>query len=121
MKKMINILTVIAVLAMVLTSCGEKEKMESMEYIRDEDGNYGNQIKWGNTIYTTWSAADANLIEKQVGIVDGDRKEKVYNVRGYSSKEWLIHHYDVIMSTYDLYKADAVTDIPEEFIKLKIE
>ena len=28
---------------------------------------------------------------------------------------------DVIMSTYALYKADFVTDIPEEFAKLKID
>jgi hypothetical protein len=60
-------------------------------------------------------------MDKQIGIIDNDNKEKVYSVRGYSSKEWLIQHYDVIMSTYDLYKADSVNDIPKEFAKPKAE
>lgn len=121
MKRNISLLLAIVTLSIMLSSCGHPASLESMEYVRHEDGNYGDQIKWGDSVYTIWSAMNTDLIDKQIGIIDGDKKEKVYNVRGYSSEEWLIHHYDVIMSTYDLYKADSVTDIPEEFAKLKME
>ncbi len=117
--KRIGLLFFVITLSILLVSCGQPEKLENMEYVRREDGSYGSQIKWGDTIYVFWGAADTDLIDKQIGIVDGDKKEKVYSVRGYSSTEWLIHHYDVIMSTYEFYKADSVTDIPEEFAGLK--
>lgn len=51
---------------------------------------------------------------RQIGIVDGDKRHKVFEVKGYSSDAWIIEHYDVIMSVYALYKADTVTEIPDE-------
>lgn len=55
-----------------------------------------------------------SLRGKQIGIVDCDKKHKVFEVRGFSSDEWIIEYYDVIMSVYSVYKAETVTEIPDE-------
>ena len=55
-----------------------------------------------------------SLKGKLIGIIDGDKKHKVFELKGYSSDEWIIEYYDVMMSAYNLYKADTVTKIPDE-------
>ncbi|MNI13469.1 hypothetical protein D3C73_666970 [compost metagenome] len=44
----------------------------------------------------------------------------VGDLKGYSSDEWLIEYYDVLMSNYDLYKADHVTDIPSALERYRL-
>lgn len=119
-RRIFSLLALVAVL-LFAASCGQPASLVNMEYIKHEDGSYGSEIKWGDTVYTFWGAVDTDLIEKQIGIIDNDKDEKVFSVKGYSTDEWLIHHLDVIMSTYDLYKAEDVTEIPKEFEDLKSE
>ena len=120
LKRICSLLALLAVL-LSAASCGQPATLENMEYVKHEDGSYGSQIKWGDTVYTFWGAADTEFIDKQIGIIDNDKDEKVYSVKGYSTDEWLINHLDVIMSTYELYKAESVTDIPQDFEVPKTE
>ena len=92
------------------SSCTNKEYEDFQEL------NNESKLQRGNITYTFYSALPKDsLRDKQIGIVNGDKKHKVYEVNGYSSDEWIIEHYDVIMSVYNLYKADTVTEIPDEF------
>lgn len=74
----------------------------------------GSILQRGSITYTFHGPLpDDSLRGKQVGIVDGDRKDKVYEVEGLSQKEWIIQYSDVEMSIYTVYKADSVTEIPD--------
>ena len=80
---------------------------ESMESV---DGGVG--IRWGDRTYEFYGPVPdvERLRGAQLGIIDGDRDWKVYAVNGQSTEEWLIEYYDVIMSTYALYRAQGVED-----------
>ncbi|HHV97891.1 MAG TPA: hypothetical protein GXX37_15770 [Clostridiaceae bacterium] len=91
------------------SSCTSKEHENFQEL------NSGSKLQRGNIIYSFYSALPRDSLKgKQIGIVDGDKKHKVFEVNGFSSDEWIIEYYDVIMSVYSLYKADTVTEIPDE-------
>lgn len=108
MKKLSLLLAIIALITFLM-SCTTKE------YESFQELNNGSSIQRGSITYSFYSSLPKDsLIGKQIGIVDGDKKYKVFEVKGYSSDEWVIEYYDVIMSIYNLYKADAVTEIPNE-------
>jgi len=109
MKKIVSLI-VITLLFSFIASCASEKSYESIMEIDN-----GSRLKWGNRTYTFYSAVPKDsLIGKQIAIIDGDKKHKVFEVKGYSKEDWIIEHYDVIMSVYSLYKADNVTDIPTE-------
>jgi len=94
------------------SSCAAKE------YKNFQELNSGSKLQRGSIIYSFYSALSRDSLRgKQIGIVDGDKKHKVFEVKGFSSEEWIIEYYDVIMSVYNLYKADTVTEIPDELKK----
>lgn len=84
-------------------------------YENFQELNSGAKLQRGSIIYTFYSALPKDSLRgKQIGIVDSDKMHKVFEVKGFSSDEWIIEYYDVIMSVYNLYKADTVTEIPDE-------
>ena len=50
---------------------------------------------------------------RQIGIVDGDKDDKVFEYKGYSSDEWIINYYANNMDTIMLLREIDVTDIPD--------
>ena len=109
MKKLSLLLAIIALMTF-FTSCTTKE------YESFQELNNGSSIQRGSIIYSFYSALPKDSLRgKQIGVIDGDKKNKVFEVKGFSSDEWIIEYYDVIMSVYCVYKADTVTEIPEEF------
>lgn len=108
MKKL-SLLLAIITLATFFTTCTAKE------YESFQELNNGSSLQRGNIIYYFYSGLPKDSLRgKQIGIVDGDKKHKVFEVRGFSSDEWIIEYYDVIMSVYSVYKAETVTEIPDE-------
>ena len=109
MKK-VSLLLVIVMLFAFLTSCSEKKELEDFEML-----NNGLGLKRGDRTYSFFDVLpNISLKGEQFGVVDGDKKHKIYYVKGYSPDEWVIEYYDVIMSIYSLYKANTVTEIPVE-------
>ena len=109
MKKL-SLALVLIMLFAFLVSCSPQKKYENFE-----EFNSGSVLKRGEITYIFFDALPNTSIKgEQIGVIDGDKTHKVYSVKGYSSDEWVIEYYDVIMSTYSLYKSDAVTEIPEE-------
>ena len=108
MKKLFLLLAII-LLMNIFTSCTAKKYKNFQELYN------GSKLQQGSIIYSFYSALPKDSLRgKQIGIVDGDKKYKVFEVEGFSSDEWIIEYYDVIMSVYSLYKADTVTEIPDE-------
>lgn len=108
MKKRSMLLVIIA-LVTFFVSCTAKK------YDNFQELNNGSRLQQGSITYSFYSGLPSDSLKgKQIGIVDGDKKHKVFEVKGFSSDEWVIEYYDVIMSTYSIYKADTVTEIPKE-------
>ena len=69
-------------------------------------------IVWGDKTYVPYGALSAYGDRgKQIGIVDGNKDDKIYECKGYSTDEWIVEAipYDAAM----LWREINVTDIPE--------
>lgn len=107
MKKLSLWLTVL-ISVLFLMSCTEKTYENYQEF------QNGSVLKRGSITYSFYGPLpDDALRGMQIGIVDGDKKDKVYELKGLSSGDWIIEYYDVDMSIYAVYKADTVTEIPD--------
>ena len=107
--KKLSLLLGIIVLMTFFIACTSK-KYDSFQEL-----NNGSGLQRGKITYSFYSALSTDSIRgKQIGIVDGDKKHKVFEIKGFSSDDWVIEYYDVIMSVYSVHKADTVTKIPDE-------
>lgn len=108
MKKLAFFLATIA-LMVFFTSCAAKA------YDRYEELENGSKLKRGDITYSFYAALPRDSLRgKQIGIIGEDKKHQVFEVKGYSSDQWVIEYYDVLMSVYSIYKADTVNEIPDE-------
>lgn len=71
-------------------------------------------IVWEQRTYAPYCVIERSRCGKQIGIVDGDKKHKVFEFEGYSADEWLIDYYVTgLMDNAMLYKEITVTTIPD--------
>ena len=69
-------------------------------------------IIWGDKTYVPYGALSAyGERGKQIGVVDGDKDDRVYELKGYSFDEWIVNSFphDAAM----LLREVNVTDIPD--------
>ncbi len=108
MKKNLVVLTIMVIITF-LTSCAAKN-FESYQELEN-----GSKLQRGDITYSFYGALPKDSLRgKQIGIVDGDKKHQVFEVKGFSSDEWIIEYYNVIMSVYAVYKADTVSETPND-------
>lgn len=71
-------------------------------------------IQWEDRVYVPYCVISKGDMGKQIGIVDGDKNDRVYEYKGYSSEEWIISMYHSgEMDNPMLMKEQSVTDILE--------
>lgn len=68
-------------------------------------------IVWEDKTYVPYCAISKTDCGEQIGIVDGDKDDKVYEYKGYSTDEWIINYY--VMDSAMLYREINVTNIPD--------
>ncbi len=108
LKKLLLCLTAV-LLCLSLFACAKKN-YEAFTY---SDDPYTVEMYWGDLTYVPFGViADDSLIGKQFGIADGDKLDKIFEVKGYDRTMWILEYYDVEMSGYMLWKEKSVTDIP---------
>ncbi|MDR1679912.1 MAG: hypothetical protein LBR81_09090 [Prevotellaceae bacterium] len=63
----------------------------------------------------------SEFIGNQIGIrkLETPPPIKIYEIRGYNSKEWIVEYDDILMGGNMIFKAVEVTDIPPELEKYK--
>ncbi len=69
-------------------------------------------IVWGDKTYVPYGAlSEYGERGKQIGIVDGNKDDRVYELKGYSVDEWIVNSFshDAAM----LLREVNVTDIPD--------
>jgi hypothetical protein len=106
MKKILS-LTLIVVTIISLCSCSQ----QNMENMTSGTGNGYGTIVWGDRTYVPYGAlTEYGERGKQIGIVDGNKDDRVYECKGYSAEEWIVSSlpHDAAM----LYREIRVTDVP---------
>ena len=109
MKKAFLSFVVIFILVFSLCACSQQD----VEDMTSGEGDGYATIIWGDKTYVPYGALSDEYGErgKQIGIVDGDKDDRVYELKGYSVDEWIVHSFahDGAM----LLREVNVTDIPD--------
>lgn len=112
MKALLNklgILLAAVLLAALLASCAAPVYNDYQEL------NNGVNLQHNDVTYSFYCALPKDELRgKQIGIIGGNRDHKVFEMAGYPPDDWVIEYLDVFMSIYTVYKADTVSEIPEE-------
>lgn len=106
MKRIISML-LISIMLFSLCACS-KQEMADMTTQAHEDYS---AIVWGDKVYVPYCAVSKAACGKQIGIVDGDQGDRVYEYKGYSADEWIVNAY--VMDSAMLCRELNVTTIPE--------
>jgi hypothetical protein len=107
MKKIFSLLGMAALL-FSLCACSQ----QNLEDMTSGTADGYATIVWGDKTYVPYGALSAyGERGKQIGIVDGDKDQKVYECKGYPVEEWIVTAlpHDAAM----LLRETGVTDIPE--------
>ena len=108
MKKAFLPFVVILTFVFSLCACSQQD----LEDMTSGEGDGYATIIWGDKTYVPYGAlVDYGERGKQIGIVDGDKDNRVYELKGYSFDEWIVNAYshDGAM----LLREVNVTDIPD--------
>ena len=106
MKRILSMF-LFAIMILSLCACSKKE-LADMTTESHEDYI---AIVWENKTYVPFCAISKTDCGEQIGIVDGDKDDRVYEYKGYSTDEWIINYY--VMDSAMLLREINVTDIPD--------
>ncbi|MBD5549710.1 MAG: DUF5301 domain-containing protein [Lachnospiraceae bacterium] len=87
------------------------EWLTEAEMTTEERGGY-KAIVWGERRYVPYCAFSQKDCGKQVGIVDGDENDRVYEWKGHAADEWIINIYvSGLMDGVMLYREEKIRQI----------
>ena len=97
----------------MLSSCDQSnKKLENMT--RKESSDYVSII-WEGRTYVPFCGVDNGERGAQIGIVNGDKKDQVYEYKGYSKDDWIISFYKSgEMDSSMLMKEINVEEVPKD-------
>lgn len=109
--KRIIIIGILVCVIITLCSCGSnKRDLEDMSTLNN--GEY-QAIIWNDKTYVPYCAISNSDRGEQIGIVNGDKNDQIYQYRGYSVEEWIISFYHSgEMDNSMLMRELNVTEIP---------
>lgn len=131
MKQIRLILFFLIVMQLALTGCrqsnSETKYPEYLDTVNSELGCV--ELNYDGVTYRPFGVfvgggvfAFDEFIGNQIGIrVTGgdDPPTKIYEIKGYNPKEWIVEYDDILMGGNMILKAVDVTDIPKELEKYK--
>ncbi len=114
--RMINTLFIAVVMMVVLTACGSNDQSESLaDYGTGDNGQYV-YLTIDDKVFVPFSAVNNSDRGAQIGIVNGDGKDKIFEFKGLSPDEWIIEYYELgEMDGSMLLREENVTEFPEGF------
>ena len=111
MKRLLYLIS-LCLTATILVSCSHSsKKLENMT--TEENGDYLIIVS-GDRSYVPFCAVDNTDRKSQIGIVNGDKKDQIYEYKDYSTDDWIISFYKSgEMDSSMLMKEINVTEIPD--------
>lgn len=90
MKKVIYFIS-LCLIGIILSACSQgNNQLENMSTKETEDYV---SIIWEDKTYVPFCAIGNDERGAQIGIVDGDKNDQVYEFKGYSTDDWIISFY----------------------------
>ncbi len=105
MKQTLSVF-LIAIMLFSLCACS---KQEIVDMTTEENGDYV-AIVWDSRTYIPYCAISKSDCGSQIGIVDGNKDDRVYEYKDFPTDEWIINSY--VMDSAMLCREVNVTDIP---------
>ena len=108
MNRIVFLLAIGILVVSVMCACAQQDLAD----MTAGEGDGYATIVWGDKTYVPYGAlADYGERGKQIGIVDGDKDNRVYELKGYSVDEWIVnalpHDGGMLLREID------ATDIPD--------
>ena len=111
MKKSIYFIS-ICLLMIMLSSCGQSNN--KLENMTRQDNNDYVSIIWEDRTYVPFCVVNNSEQGAQIGIVNGDKNDQVYEYKEHSTDNWIISFYKSgEMDNSMLMKEINVTEIPD--------
>jgi hypothetical protein len=99
---------------LTLSLCSCQKQTKQLVQMSTLDKNDYVAIVWGDKTYVPFCAIDNSERGAQLGIVDEDDNNQIYEYKGYSTEEWVISFYHSgEMDSSMLMREIKVTEIPE--------
>lgn len=109
MKRILSML-LISMMLVSLSACSKQEFADMTTQVNEDYSAIVSEDK----VYVPYCAVSKTACGKQIGIVDGDKDNRVYEYKGYSADEWVVNSYVThLMDGAMLYREVNVADIPE--------
>lgn len=97
----------IAIIMLSLCACAKQELADMTTEVHDDYA----AIVWEDKTYVPYCAISKAECGEQIGIVDGEKDNRVYEYKDYSVDEWIIN--SLVMDGAMLYREINVTNIPD--------
>lgn len=110
MKKLIGLIS-ICLLMITLFACGKSDK--NLERMTTEEKEDYVSIVWEGRTYVPFCAIENSERGSQIGIVNEDKNDQVFEYKNHSSDEWIISFYKSNeMDNSMLMKEINVVEVP---------
>ncbi len=109
MKKLYSTICLWCFIAITLCACGKQELANMTTEVNDDYS----AIIWKDKTYVPYCAFSKADCGDQIGIIDNDKNDKVYEYKGYTADAWIINMYGKNSDTVMLYREISVSDIPD--------
>ena len=111
MKKLIYFMS-LCLMVIMLSACGKSSNQ--LENMTTQESDDYVSIIWEDRVYVPFCAIDNTERGTQIGIVDGDKNDQVYEYKNHSTEDWVISFYKSgEMDTSMLMKEINVKEIPD--------
>ncbi len=102
----------ICLMVIILSACSKNS--QPLENMTTQESDDYVSIIWGDRVYVPFCAIENGQRGAQIGIVDGDEKDQVYEYKDHSTKDWIISFYKSgEMDSSMLMKEINVKQIPD--------
>ncbi len=130
MKRIKFIFFSLIILQLTLTGCSNSNSQTKYpEYLETANSELGCvELNYDSVTYRPFGVFGgggtltfSEFIGNQIGIrkMETPPPIKIYEIKGYNSKEWIVDYDDVLMGGNMIFKAVGVTDIPPQLAKYK--
>jgi hypothetical protein len=111
-----KVLSMLLSASMMVACCACSKQDTSAQDLADmttTDNSEYVSIVWDGRTYVPYTSIAKSDCGNQIGIVDGDSNDKVYEYKEYSTEDWIAEMYvSGEMDAPMLYREIDVTDIP---------
>ncbi len=117
--KKIGIVAATVLAAFSLAACQQPKVADHLLNMTYEEKEDAVAIAYGGRTYFPYGTVDKIDLSTQIGVIDKDQNDCVYEYKDYLDEDWIAEMYHSgEMDNPMLYKEESVTVIPDELLPI---